>query len=106
MENTVFGKIKWAFILWLARHLPDCKVMVRTLGESLDRNLSLKEKIIAKLHLFTCEACERYLKQVKFLHDAAHAHGERTDEFSIKGLSEAGKERLKETLRTAGGLAF
>lgn len=106
MENTLFGKIKWALIRWLARRLPDCKVMVKTLGETLDRNLSLKEKVIAKLHLFTCEACERYLKQVKFLHDAAHAHGERTDEFSRMRLSDPGKQGLKEILRTAGGWAF
>lgn len=107
MENTLFGKIKWAFILWLARRLPDCKVMVRTLGESLDRNLSLKEKIIAKLQLYTCEACERYLKQVKFLKDAMHTHEERTgDEFSSVDLSDAAKEKLKDLLRTAGGLSF
>jgi hypothetical protein len=107
MENTLFGKIKLAFILWLARRLPDCKVIVKTLGETLDRRLSLKEKILAKLHLFTCEACERYLKQVKFLHDAAHAHEARQrNEFSSLGLGDKAKERLKETLRTAGGWAF
>lgn len=107
MENTFFGKIKWAGTLWLARRLPDCKVMVKTLGETLDRRLSLKEKILAKLHLFTCEACERYLKQVKFLHEAMHAHEERTsDEFSTVSLSGAAKERLKHLLRTGGGLAF
>ena len=105
MENTLSGKIKWVFILWLARRLPVCKVIVKSLGESLDRDLSLKEKIITKLHLFTCEACERYMKQVRFLHDAAYAHGERA-ELSRMRLSETAKQRLKETLKTVGGLAF
>lgn len=107
MGNTLFEKIKWAIIRWLARRLPDCKDMVKTLGETLDRPLSLKEKILSKLHLFTCEACELYLKQVTFLHQAAHAHEEKmADEFSGMNLSDAAKERLKEMLRGASGFAF
>ena len=101
-------KLKWLFILWLAPRLPDCKRMTRALGESLDRKTTWREKIVMKLHLFTCEACERYLKQIAFLKEAVHAHGEATDtsEFSAAALSAESKERMKAFLRSNIGLAF
>jgi|SRR5882757_1649210 len=109
MKQTLFEKIKWAFIFWLARRLPDCKTMTPTLGESLDRKLSLNEKIVIKLHLFTCEACERYLKQVTFLREAMHAHEDRLtgeSDASSCQLSVEVKNKMKELLRSSAGFAF
>ncbi|MEO8042165.1 MAG: zf-HC2 domain-containing protein [Acidobacteriota bacterium] len=101
-------KLKWLVILWLARRLPDCKRMTRTLGESLDRKTSWREKLVMRLHLFTCEACERYLEQVAFLKEAAHAHGEADDmsEFSTAALTTDSRERMKAFLRSNISLAF
>jgi hypothetical protein len=105
--GALFQKLKWLVILWLARRLPDCKRMTRTLGESLDRKTTWREKIVMKLHLFTCEACERYLAQVAFLKEAVHAHGEAdASEFSVAVLTPESKERMKTFLRRNIGLAF
>jgi hypothetical protein len=107
MGNGLFQKLKWIVILWLARRLPDCKQMTRQLGESLDREHTWRERLIMKLHLFTCEACKRYLEQVEFLKAAAHAHGERApDEFANAKLSAESKQRIKTLLRNHIGLAF
>jgi hypothetical protein len=109
MGEGILQKLKWLLILWLARRLPDCKAMTRTLGESLDRQTSLRERTIMKLHLFTCEACRRYLEQIAFLKHAAHIHGEGSadaSEFSAATLSSESKERLKKVLRGNIGLAF
>ena len=95
--------------MWLARRLPDCKRMTRTLGESLDRRPTLREKLVMKLHLFTCDACERYLHQVEFLKNAVHAHGERTPETSefSAAMSRQSKDRMKHLLGSnIGNLAF
>lgn len=83
--------------------------MTRTLGESLDRKPTRREKLVMKLHLFTCDACERYLQHIVFLRDAMHAHGERDPEaaeFSVYALSIESKEKMKAFLRTRVGLAF
>ena len=109
MGNGLFQKVKWLFILWLARRLPDCKQMTRQLGESLDRPPSFRDKLIIKLHLFTCEACERYLEHISFLRKAIHEHGEREPEaaeFAAASLSSESKERIKAFLRNSLGLAF
>ena len=105
--GELFQKLKWLVILWLARRLPDCKRMTRTLGESMDRDTTWREKLVMRLHLFTCEACERYLQQVTFLKNAVHTHGERAPEaaeFSGDALSQESKDRIKAALRIS--LAF
>jgi hypothetical protein len=107
MEDGLFQKIKLQLILWLARRLPDCKRMTRSLGESLDREQSWTEKLVMKLHLFTCEACGRYLEQIEFLKVAAHIHSTGNDTGEPRAvLSVHAKERIKARLRGNMGLAF
>jgi predicted anti-sigma-YlaC factor YlaD len=109
MSNEIFQKLKWMLILWLARRLPDCRQMTQRVGESLDRRMNLRDRILIKLHLFTCEACERYLEQVTFLKEALHVHGEREPdrcEFSTGGLSEESKKRRKLFLKRSVNLSF
>ena len=109
MANELFQRIKWQLILWLARRLPDCKQMTRKLGESLDRKQSWRDRLVIKFHLFTCDACERYLEQVTLLSHAIHAHGDRDPnvaEFSTASLSSESKDRMKALLRGMIGLAF
>jgi hypothetical protein len=109
MIEGLLQKLKWAVILWLARRLPDCKQMTRKLGESLDRKTSWREKLVMKLHIVTCEACERYLQQVSFLKHAVHIHGDAdagTSELSLAAMSPESKMRLKTILRQNIGLAF
>jgi predicted anti-sigma-YlaC factor YlaD len=104
MKKTLFKKIKSAFIFWLARRLPDCKTMTPALSQSLDRRLSPREKIVMRLHLFTCTACTRYLKQIKFLSETIHKHEERlteSDDLSPVQMSAEGKEKLKNALKSA-----
>lgn len=109
MNEGIFQKLKWQLILWLARRLPDCKRMTRSLGESLDREPTWREQLVMKLHLFTCEACGRYLEQIEFLKNAMHAHGsgpEAEQETTGVKLSRESKERIKSALRGNMGLAF
>lgn len=100
MDDKPPGKLKWQLILFLARRLPDCKEMTQTFSASLDRDLTLRERIISKLHLFTCEACRRYLKQIRFLRDAVVNTGlpEFAAQPSSASLSLKAKERLKKAI--------
>lgn len=109
MKQSIFQKIRMQFIFWLARRLPDCKTITPTLGESLDRRLSAREKIEMRLHLFTCQACARYIEQVKFLREAVHLREEKLEEIeraSSMRLSDEAKLRLKNALKSTSGLAF
>jgi hypothetical protein len=100
MFRTITGKLKWQFILFLARRLPDCKTITPTLSESIDRELTLKERIITRLHLFTCEACARYVHQIRVLHDIIHTH-QLDLERANPSLDPSAKERMKALLSSA-----
>lgn len=97
MSNGLFAKLKRFMINWLARRLPDCKSMTRKLSESIDRTPRWREALVMKLHLFTCDACERYLGQIKFLKQAVHAHGDLASR--DPRLPESSKERMRSVLR-------
>jgi anti-sigma factor RsiW len=99
-------KLKWGFVFFLARRLPDCKTITQTLSASLDRELSLREKIVTRLHLFTCAACQNYVKQINFMREAFQI---REETFSSERnafaprLSTDAKERMKNALKQASG---
>lgn len=101
MEKDLGERLKWQLIFFLARRLPDCKTLTPTLGEMNDRGLNLREKLVVRLHLFTCEACRRYVEQVKFLHAALlEREGliESAVDSSDAALSSAAKERIRKAL--------
>ena len=100
MFSSVIGKLKWQLILFLARRLPDCKTITPTLSESIDRKLTLKERIITRLHLFTCEACVRYVQQVRLLHDFLHEHQADLERVGPT-LDLSAKERMKALLSSS-----
>lgn len=105
MSQTLTGKLKWQLILFLARRLPDCKTITPKLGESMDRKLSFRERVVNRLHLFTCEACRRYREQIEFLHIALEATGGASEEITNASLSPGSKERLKKAVRSYPGTA-
>lgn len=94
MFGTIIGKLKWQLILFLARRLPDCKTITPTLSESIDRKLTFKERIITRLHLFTCEACVQYVQQIRILHDIIHTHQTELERAN-PSLAPSAKERMK-----------
>lgn len=97
MDPTITGKLKWQLILFLARRLPDCKTITPTLSESVDRELTLKERVVVRLHLFTCEACVLYLDQIRLLHDLIHKHQPKLVQ-STSALDESAKDCMKAAL--------
>jgi hypothetical protein len=105
----MFEKLKQSFIFWLARRTPDCKTITPILGEANNRPLTLREKINVKVHLFICQACQRYFNQIKFLHDFMsknnHKFQVETDSSAPK-LSDKAKQRLKNALKSTTTLAF
>lgn len=61
----IYQKLKRQLIIFLARRLPPCSVIVPLLSEARERPLNLRETIVLKLHLFTCKACRRYEAQIE-----------------------------------------
>ncbi len=102
MEKTISQRLKWQVILFLARHLPPCKTLVPRFSEALERPLTIREKVVTKLHLFTCEACRRYVAQIKRMSELIKP--ETKEVIAVEPsdkLSEAARERIKAALQAA-----
>jgi len=70
----------------------------------MDRNLTLREKITLKVHLWICAWCQWYLEHLQVIRDAALTKAsEPPDLDSVPGpaLSSEARERIKRNL--AGG---
>ncbi len=72
----------------------NCKEVTLLASESLDRKLTLKERIGLQFHLLMCKLCARYVRQLKFMHQASSG----MDGNHIKGsgaqLSETARDRI------------
>lgn len=97
-------KIKRYFIRLLWRLTPDCKDVTALLSQSLDRHLSARERIETKLHLYSCQACSRYISQIQFVRDAVREPENETNDAgkSKAVLSDEARERIKAAIKTTG----
>ncbi len=72
----------------------NCKEVTLLASESLDRKLTLKERIGLRFHLLMCNLCTRYVRQLKFMHQASSG----MDGNHVKGsgaqLSETARDRI------------
>jgi Putative zinc-finger len=86
---------------WLSRRLTACREIAPLISQSIDRKLSLKERLRLKLHLLICIWCARYLVQLKLIRqlmrrsalepEGAQLHSER--------LSREARERILAQLK-------
>ena len=76
-----------------------CKETTVIVSQSLDRKLSLRERINVKLHLLICNACRRMVKQMKLIRALSRRHHTPVDSGTeLQHLSEAATTRIRERL--------
>jgi len=99
----VFGIIKNGFnkIVW--KILPGCKDVTALVSRSMENDLSWREKLVMKTHLYTCIACQRYLTQLKFMSETLARQEEKLEkgELSAPRLGADAAERLKNALKSS-----
>ncbi|VAW75164.1 hypothetical protein MNBD_GAMMA15-1950 [hydrothermal vent metagenome] len=82
-----------------------CKDVSFVASESLDRRLSLQERLSLKIHLLMCKACQRMVQQMKLLRAASHYFGTTEEDSSHPGQTEAlsgeARTRILERLQSA-----
>ncbi|MDT8388137.1 MAG: zf-HC2 domain-containing protein [Thiogranum sp.] len=81
-----------------------CKDASVIVSDSLDRKLSLHERLSLKLHLMMCNACQRMAGQMQILHAVSLYYRTATEEDShLKQvtLSKEASERILERLQSA-----
>lgn len=96
----LYRKATHALRYMLLRRLPTCRQTVSVVSRSLERPLSLGERLKTKLHLWVCIWCVRYLEQLQLMRDTLRARGSKVpdDEASDVSLSAEARERMKRAL--------
>lgn len=90
-------KLRW--VVWVWNHTPNCAEMSRLASLSLEQPPSFALRLKMRLHHLICVWCQRYQKQLQFLHRAAPKMQEEIEAASQRGLSEEAKRRMVERLR-------
>lgn len=75
-----FARLKLEATFWLGRRLPTCQQVLPILSESLERRLTLRERVTLRLHFLICVYCIRYLKQLRFMRAALRAQSAKSAE--------------------------
>jgi Putative zinc-finger len=87
---------------WLLRRLPSCKEIAPVMSQSLDRSLTLRERIRLRLHLLVCVWCDLYLAQLRTMRvcvRACVAQSADDTPTAESALGLAARARLKNALR-------
>jgi predicted anti-sigma-YlaC factor YlaD len=71
-----------------------CKQASQLISQSLDRPLSLSGRVKLKFHLFICDACTRFNKQMGQLRTAVHRMRQDTENDSTIELPADAKARI------------
>ncbi|MBL3600025.1 MAG: zf-HC2 domain-containing protein [gamma proteobacterium endosymbiont of Lamellibrachia anaximandri] len=76
-----------------------CKDASRLISEGQDRKLSRREKIGLRLHLWMCDSCRLFEKQMRHLRHALHRGWSGGDLPTDKQLPEEAQERIRKVLK-------
>ena len=62
-------------LIQLARFV-NCKQAARLMSDAMERPLPLSDRVKLRLHLYWCEACTRYRRQLAFMRKALRRYRE------------------------------
>src|ERR1051325_6857510 len=103
MTLNPYKKATHALRWFLLHRLPTCKEVVGWMSQSMERPLTMRERVLLKLHLWVCAWCVWYLEQLRLMRATlrARAHAadgaDSTDSYAAT-LSAEARERIKSSL--------
>ena len=97
----VIAAIKARWEVWVWQHTPHCTEILRLASQSLEQPLSFRTRVKMRLHFLICVWCERYDKQLKFLHHACSHASHQDETLPGRGLSVEARQRIVQRLKIA-----
>src|SRR5437016_14346820 len=91
---SVLARRNWfqtQLVIFIGKHTPKCREMVRILSQSMDQPLPLSMRIKKRIHYLICCRCQRYEEQLRYLRDTARQCPEHSNEVSGPPPKEAMK---------------
>jgi hypothetical protein len=102
MEPGLYNRIRHTIRFFLLRRLPTCRSMVSLMSESLERPLTIRERVVLNLHLLVCAWSLWYLNHLKRMRQILRSDSTETalERSNTITLSPEARERLKRALST------
>lgn len=98
----MFGKLKNSLVWVVWKTLPSCKDVTALISRSMENDLSFRERITMKIHLWSCLACNRYFSQIRFMSEVIQLQEKKIEKGETSPiLSADASKRLKETLKSS-----
>jgi len=100
---SVLARRSWwqtKLVIFIGKHTPKCREMVRILSESMDSPLPLTMRIKKRIHYLICCWCQRYEEHLHYMRKTARCFPAHADESSNVPVSGEAKERWKQALRS------
>jgi len=94
--NTIRRRLR----RWLLGTLQPCRQMVPLMSESLERRLSIRERVGLRLHLLVCAWCARYLRQIKSLRFILCGQSSQLSAELAPSLADDARERIARALQS------
>jgi hypothetical protein len=99
MALKLYDKLKHSIRFWLLRTLPTCQQTVEKISQSMERPLTLRERINLKLHLWICAWCQWYMEHLLLIRETARARAdEPLESVGSTNLSNEARERIRRRL--------
>ncbi len=98
---SVLARRNWLqtkLVIFIGKHTPKCREMVRILSQSMDEPMPLMMRIKKRIHYLICCWCQRYEEHLHYMRKAARSFPEHSDQASSASLPLEAKERIKATL--------
>lgn len=76
-----------------------CKQASQFISQSLDRPLTLRERLALKLHLFICKYCKRFSQQLVSMRVALEAMTKMAENDNSIEMPEESKKRIAENVK-------
>jgi hypothetical protein len=100
---SVLARRNWfqtKLVIFIGKHTPKCREMVRILSKSMDEPMPLMMRIKKRLHFLICCWCQRYDEQLHYLRETARKFPEHADKSSNIPVSTEIKQRWKNAVRS------
>jgi hypothetical protein len=98
---SVLARRNWLqtkLVIFIGKHTPKCREMVRILSQSMDEPMPLMMRIKKRIHFLICCWCQRYEEHLHYIRKTAHRFPEHADDASSASFSPEAKERIKQKL--------
>ena len=92
------NRLQTKLVIFIGKHTPKCREMVRILSQSMDEQMPLWMRIKKRLHFLICCWCQRYEEQLRYMRDTVRRFPEHADEASDAPFSAEARQRIKQRL--------